>query len=211
MNKPFASAVVIAAMLALLGGCHEEKQPQKPQPQFGVVQLTKLYQDSRIGKAGFERLSGLENKAKEELTPFIEKLEKAHADKSDDAERLERELQEKVTFMQDVMRREQEHVTNVLQTALQNAFDAYSKEHGLFGVFSADTMLSSSPEADVTAQIQAMIDAKEPDFGPLPSFNVPPLPVPPNATPKDGGPSAEAPADAPVPAEKASAEPTPAP
>ena len=48
MNKPFASAVVIAAMLALLGGCHEEKQPQKPQPQFGVVQLTKLYQDSRI-------------------------------------------------------------------------------------------------------------------------------------------------------------------
>ena len=118
MNKPFASAVVIAAMLALLGGCHEEKQPQKPQPQFGVVQLTKLYQDSRIGKAGFERLSGLENKAKEELTPFIEKLEKAHADKSDDAERLERELQEKVTFMQDVMRREQEHVTNVLQTEL---------------------------------------------------------------------------------------------
>ncbi|WP_446425645.1 OmpH family outer membrane protein [Mailhella sp.] len=181
MNKPIVSAVVIAALLALLGGCREEKQPQPPKPPFGVVQLTKLYQDSRIGKAGFERLSGLENKAKEELTPFIEKLEKAHADKSDEAERLERDLQERVTYMQDVMRREQEHVTNVLQTALQNAFDAYSKEHGLFGVFSADTMLSSSPEADVTAQIQAMIDAKEPDFGPLPSFKLPPLPVPPNA------------------------------
>lgn len=184
MNKSIASAVVIAAMLALLGGCNEEKQPQNPKPQFGVVQLTKLYQDSRLGKAGFERLNALEDKAKEELTPYIEKLEKARAQKSDEADRLEQQLQEQVAYMQDVMRREQEHVTNVLQTALQNAFDAYSKEHGLFGVFSSDTMLSSSPEADVTQKIQTMIDAREPEFGPMPSFKMPPLPVPANATPK---------------------------
>ena len=44
---------------------------------------------------------------------------------------------------------------------------------------------SDSSQPVTEEEIQAMIDAKEPDFGPLPSFNVPPLPVPPNATPKE--------------------------
>lgn len=203
MIKPFVSALAIVSMLAL-GGCYEDRQPQKPAPQFGVVQLSKLYQDSRIGKDGFARLSGLEKQAQEALAPMIQKLEKAIAEKSGDAERLEQEIQEQVEYMQEVIRRDQEHVTNVLQTALRNAFDEYSKEHGLFGVFSSESMLSSSPEADVTAEIQRMLDAKASDFGPLPSLGLPALPVPPNATPREAKP--EDAAEQGAPAEKSPAE-----
>lgn len=204
MIKPFVSALAVLSMLALLGGCYGDSQPQKPAPQFGVVQLSKLYQDSRIGKAGFERLSGLEKQAQDEIAPLIAQLEKAFAEKSEDAKRLERELQERVDFMQEVIRRDQEHVTNVLQTALRNAFDEYSKAHGLFGVFSSETMLSSSPEADVTAAVQSLLDAKTPDFGPLPSFERPELPIPPNATPREEKPAE--PVNEAAPTEKNSAE-----
>ena len=184
MKKIFLSGTAIAAMLMLLAGCHEEKQEQKPTPQFGVVQINKLYKDSRIGKAGFERLSGLESKAQGILKEAVAALEKGRAgDKDVDVSRIERELQERVAFMQEVIRQDQEHVSNVLQTVMKNVLDKYSKDHGLFGVFSAENMLSASPEADVTDQIMTLLDQVEPAFGDVPSLELPKLPEPANALP----------------------------
>jgi len=192
-------ALVLVSMLALLGGCNEEKQPQKPAPQFGVVQLSKLYQESRIGKAGFERLTALEAKAQNMLKDSVVALEKARAEgKEDEAMRIEQDLQDRVAFMQNVIRQDQEHVGNVIQTALKNAFDKYSKEHGLFGVFSTDTMLSSSPEVDVTAAIQTMMDSVVPAFGDLPSLDLPKLPEPANALPAEGAAAEEKAPEAPA-------------
>lgn len=184
MKKIFLSGTAIAAMLMLLAGCHEEKQEQKPTPQFGVVQINKLYKDSRIGKAGFERLSGLESKAQGILKEAVAALEKGRAgDKDVDVSRIERELQERVAFMQEAIRQDQEHVSNVLQTVMKNVLDKYSKDHGLFGVFSAENMLSASPEADVTDQIMTLLDQVEPAFGDVPSLELPKLPEPANALP----------------------------
>ena len=187
MKKILVSVVSLISMLTLLSGCHEEKQAEKPAPQFGVVQISKLYQDSRIGKAGFERLSELESKAQGVLKDEIAAIEKARSEKNDEeAARLEGRLQEKVAFMQEVIRRDQEHVGNVIQTVMKNAFDKYSQENGLFGIFSAENMLSASPEADITAQMMAQIDKIEPAFGDLPSFDLPKLPEPANALPLEG-------------------------
>lgn len=184
MKKIFLSGTVIAAMLMLLSGCHEEKQEQKPTPQFGVVQINKLYKDSRIGKAGFERLSGLEGKAQGILKDAVAALEKDRAaDKDVDISRIERELQERVAFMQEVIRQDQEHVGNVIQTVMKNVLDKYSKDHGLFGIFSAENMLSASPEADVTDQIMTLLNQVEPAFGDVPSLELPKLPEPANALP----------------------------
>ena len=178
-------AVVLVVLFGLLGACNnEEKQAEKPAPQFGVVQISKLYQDSRIGKAGFDRLSELESKAQGVLKDEIAAIETARSEKNDEeAARLEGRLQEKVAFMQEVIRRDQEHVGNVIQTVMKNAFDKYSQEHGLFGIFSAENMLSTSPEADITSQMMAQIDKVEPAFGDLPSFELPKLPEPANALP----------------------------
>jgi Skp family chaperone for outer membrane proteins len=196
MKKLLISVISAISMLALLSGCHEERQAQKPAPQFGVVQIAKLYQDSRIGKAGFERLGELESKAQGALKNSLASLEKARSEQNEEeAARIEGRLQEHVAFMQEVIRRDQEHVGNVIQTVLKNVFDKYSQEHGLFGIFSAENMLSSSPEADVTDEIMAMIDKVEPAFGDLPSFDLPKLPEPANALPAEGGQAAPAEAE----------------
>ena len=198
MKKLLISVISVISMLALLSGCHEERQAQKPAQQFGVVQIAKLYQDSRIGKAGFDRLSELEGKAQGVLKDSLAALEKARAEQNDEeAARLEGRLQEQVAFMQEVIRRDQEHVGNVIQTVMKNVFDKYSQEHGLFGIFSAENMLSASPEADVTEQMLAMLDKIEPAFGDLPSFELPKLPEPANALPLESGQAAPA-EDSPV-------------
>lgn len=195
MKKIFLSGAAIAAMLMLLTGCYEEKQEQKPAPQFGVVQINKLYQDSRIGKAGFERLSGLEGKAQGILKDAVASLEKSRADNKDvDVSRVERELQERVAYMQEVIRQDQEHVGNVIQTVMKNVLDKYSKDHGLFGIFSAENMLSASPEVDVTDQIMKLLDQVEPAFGDVPSLDLPKLPEPANALPADEETASAAPA-----------------
>ena len=184
MNKNIVSALALASMLVLLGGCNEEKQPQKPAPQFGVVQLSKLYQDSQFGKAGVERMKQIEEKAVAMLKEGQAEMEKARAaGNEEEATRLEGDLQTHVYFIQEAIKHDQEHVMNVMQTAMKKVFNKYSEEHGLFGVFSADTMLSASPEADITAQMMAQIDKVEPAFGDLPSFELPKLPEPANALP----------------------------
>ena len=176
-------AFVLVSMLALLAGCYE-KQEQKPAPQFGVVQISKLFQDSRIGKAGFSRMNELENKAQSILKQALDAMEKARAEgRDEEASRMESELQERVAFMQEAIRQEQEHVGNVIQTVMKKTFDAYSRENGLFGIFSAENMLSVGSEVDVTAQILAQLDAIDPAFGDLPSFDLPKLPEPANALP----------------------------
>ena len=187
MKKIFLSAITITAMLALLAGCNEKKQEQKPAPQFGVVQMSKLFQDSRIGKAGFERLSELEKQAQGTLKEALDAMEKARADdKADELASIERNVQERVAYMQEVIRQDQEHVGNVIQTVMKNVFERYSKEHGLFGIFSEESMVSASPEADITSQIMQELEKVEPAFGNLPSLELPKLPEPANALPADG-------------------------
>jgi len=207
MNKKIISAIALASMLAL-AGCNEEKQPQKPTPQFGVVHLSKLYQDSQIGKAGVERLKQIEEKAMTMLKGIQADVEKARAaGNEEEAKRLESDLQTRVYFIQEVIKQDQEHVMNVLQTAMKNTFDKYSKEHGLFGVFSSENMLSASPEADVTAAVQAMLDQEKISYGDLPSLELPKLPEPPNAAPREEAPAAEAPVEKEAPRSEAPAAP----
>ena len=83
---------------------------------------------------------------------------------------------------------------SVIQAATKSAFDKYSEEHGLLGVFSAETMLSSAPAADITDQVLVLLDKEKADYGELPSLEMPPLPEPDNAAPAptDGGDNAPA-------------------
>ena len=185
MKKIFLSAVALAAMLTCLVGC-EEKQVQKPAPQFGVVQINKLFQDSRLGKAGLARVSELEMKAQGVLKEALDAMERARAEnKEEELALIERSVQEHVAFMQEVIRQDQAHVGNVIQTAMKNVFEKYSKEHGLFGIFSEENMLSASPEADITKQIMGELDKVEPSFGDMPSLELPKLPEPANAVPAE--------------------------
>ncbi len=196
MNRNIVSALALVSMLALLGGCNEEAKPQKPAPQFGVVQMAKLYQESQLGKDGIARVGQLEDKAMAMLGGLQKDLEKARADKNEaEVARLEKELQSRVFFLQNVIKQDQEHVMNVLQTEMKKAFEKCRAEHSLFGLFSDEVMPSYSPEVDMTDAVKAILDADKASFGDLPSFEKPALPEPENATPID---ETEVPAEKPA-------------
>ena len=160
MNRNIVSALALVSMLALLGGCNEEAKPQKPVPQFGVVQISKLYQESKLGKEGIARVGELEDKAMASLSGLQQKLEKAQAAKNEaEVQRLQKELQSRVFFLQNVIKQDQEHVMNVLQTEMKKAFEKCQTEHSLFGIFTEDVMASYSPEVDMTEAVKAILDA----------------------------------------------------
>ncbi len=186
MNRNIVSALALVSMLALLGGCNEEAKPQKPVPQFGVVQISKLYQESKLGKEGIARVGELEDKAMASLSGLQQKLEKAQAAKNEaEVQRLQKELQSRVFFLQNVIKQDQEHVMNVLQTEMKKAFEKCQTEHSLFGIFTEDVMASYSPEVDMTEAVKAILDADPATFGELPSLEKPALPEPENATPAE--------------------------
>ena len=195
MNRNIVSALALVSMLALLGGCNEEAKPQKPVPQFGVVQISKLYQETKLGKQGIARVGELENKAMAVLTDLQQKVEKAQKDKNEaEVQRLQKQLQSRVYFLQNVIKQDQEHVMNVLQTELKKAFDKCQADKSLFGIFTEDVMASYSPEVDMTEAVKAILDADPATFGELPSLEKPALPEPENATPVEKAEKA-APAD----------------
>ena len=203
MNRNLVSALALVSMLTLLGGCNEEAQPQKPAPQFGVVQVAKIYQESRLGKQGIARVGELENKAMAVFGDLQAKLEKARADKNEaEVQKLEKDLQSRVYFLQNVIKQDQEHVMNVLQTEMKKAFDQCRTEHSLFGLFTEDVVPSYSPEVDMTDAVKTIMDAGTADFGALPSLDMPALPEPANAGQADEAAPDEA--DAPA-AEEATA------
>ena len=209
MNRNIVSALVLASMLALVGGCNEEAKPQKPAPQFGVVQLSKLYQESKLGKQGVARVGELEEKAMAVLGGLQKDLEKARADKNEaEIKRIEKELQTRVYFLQNVIKQDQEHVMNVLQTELKKAFEKCQTEHSLFALFTDDVMASYSPEVDMTNAVKTILDAGTATYGDLPSLDMPALPEPENATSDENADAAPAPAA--KPADKASSAAKPA-
>lgn len=186
MNRNIVSALALVSMLALLGGCNEEAKPQTPVPQFGVVQISKLYQESKLGKEGIARVGELEDKAMASLSGLQQKLEKAQTAKNEaEVQRLQKELQSRVFFLQNVIKQDQEHVMNVLQTEMKKAFEKCQTEHSLFGIFTEDVMASYSPEVDMTEAVKAILDADPATFGELPSLEKPALPEPENATPAE--------------------------
>ena len=183
MNRNIVSALALMSMLALLGGCNEEAKPQKPVPQFGVVQISKLYQESKLGQQGIARVSELENKAMASLTDLQKSLEKAQKDKNEaEIQRVQKELQSRVYFLQNVIKQDQEHVMNVLQTEIKKALEKCQNDKALFGIFPEEAMASYKPEVDVTDAVKTILDADPATFGDLPSLEKPALPEPANAT-----------------------------
>ena len=157
---------------------------------FGIVNLGKLYQESQLGKAAMSRSEALQGAALASVQEMQGKLEKARADKkTDEVAKLEKDLQERVYFMQNQIKKDQEHIMQVIQAATQKAFDAYRKENKLAAIFCESSsqgpvVLSYDSSVDVTAGVQAIMDKEPADYGEVPTLEMPARPEPANATPK---------------------------
>lgn len=191
-----AAALASLTLIVLVGSRGAALAADAVKPQFGVVNAAALYQDSVAGKAGVARLEKLQNDAMAKLEAMQADLKKAQDGKDDAAaERLQVEMQGAVYAFQNALSAEQENVVSNIQAALEKSLEQYRTEHGLLGIFSSETMLSYSPEADVTEGVMALFNKQKVDFGPEPKLEVHAAPAKPDAL---------APAEATAPA----AEPT---
>lgn len=196
MKRTFFAAALASLALAVLMGVSGPARAASDVAKvpFGVVNAAKLYQESVPGKAGVARLEKLQNDAMAKLEAMQTDLKKAQDAKDDaTAERLQVEIQGAVYAFQNALTSEQENVVSKLQAALEKSLEQYRAGHGLFGLFSSETMLSYNPDADVTDGVMELFNKQTVDFGPEPGMDIPAAPAKPDAL---------APADATAPAKK---------
>ena len=155
---------------------------QTAQP-FGVVQITKVYQESQGAKLAAERTNQLQKLAAEKLQSLKEKLEKADAaNNKEESGKLQKEYDAHIYFYQNVLKQEQEHIFGIFQNAVTNALEKFRKERHLSAIFSAEYMMSFEPATDITLPLIEFLDAEKIEYGELPSLEMPPLPEPANIT-----------------------------
>ena len=176
MKRTFFAALACLALIATLDGADAAHAAGKA--PFGVVNAAALYQNSTHGKAGMARLEKLQNDAMSRLEAMRADLAKAQEDKDEAAvQRLQVEMQGAAYTFQSLLSTEQENVVSIMQAALEKSLDQYRGEHKLFAIFSSESILSFSPDADVTEGVLALFNKQTVDFGPEPSLELPAAPA----------------------------------
>ena len=159
MKNHILPIIAITSMLCMF---HDSPaRADQPAMPFGIVQITKVYQESQGARLAAERTNQLQKAAAEKLQSIKDDLEKANA--ANDKERsgkLQKEYDAHIYFYQNVLKQEQEHVFGVFQGAVTNAMEKYRKEHHLSAIFSAEYMMSFAPEADITAPLSNFLMRK---------------------------------------------------
>ncbi|MCH5277436.1 MAG: OmpH family outer membrane protein [Desulfovibrionaceae bacterium] len=176
MKRIFLAALAFPAFLALAGASDAALAADRL--SFGVVNLATLYQDSAHGKAGMARLEKLQNDAMARLEALRADLARAQEEKDEAAvQRLQVEIQGAAYTFQGVLSAEQENMVSAMQAALEKSLEQYRGEHKLSAIFSSDTILSFSPDAEVTQGVLALFNKQAVDFGPEPSLELPAAPA----------------------------------
>lgn len=194
MRKNIASVVTVLSLSLFLTACQEQKAPQKtqaPKPVVGVVDTGRVYSESKAGKAGSDYLEKIQVAMQDELISMQEAMQK------DPSEANMASFQQKYAGFQQRINLEQEQVVTKLNDALQNALDSYRDTAGLAVIIPAETVMSLSPSADVTAHIVDALNKIDVTFEPI----ILPEPVAPvSEAPSEEAPAEKAPTEAETPA-----------
>lgn len=160
------------AIFGLLGMGGTKEEPKTP--VLAVVQTNIVFEQSKLGKAGMERLETMQKNAIAKLEGLQKDI--AAADEAKDEakkQELQMELQNLLYTMQTIMQEEQDKVVEKIRTIIQTTVDGYCQSSGTLAVFSNESMLGFNPTADVTKDILALLEKQNYDFGPLPSLEGP--------------------------------------
>lgn len=142
MRKNIMCLLTVLSLAVLLSGCNQPKQSV-----VGVVDTSRVYQESEAGKAGVKYLESLQAKMQNDLSTMQEKLQK------NPTEETTKEFQTLYSSFQQQLSTEQQRIILKLNDSLQAVLDAYRTEKGLEVIVGTESVLSVSPEADVTNDI----------------------------------------------------------
>ncbi len=178
--------LMIAAALACacVFGANAAQAADAAKAPFGVVNMTKLYTDSKAGKDAMAWLDSLQKDAFAKMEAMQADLTKAQEAKDQaTADRLQVEVQALAYALQNTLTKEQERVVGIVTSSLTEILEKYRADNGLAAVFSAESLQVFDPKLDITNAVMAVYDKKTLDFGQKPSLELPPSGTPLTSTP----------------------------
>lgn len=183
MNRKIIIGLLTSAFLfALLGmGGNKSESASAPvlssneaKPRIGVVEISRLYQESKIGLAGVDHFSRLQTTALAQLQQLQADYQTAvEAEDEAKAQRLQIELQGMAYAFQAMMDNEQETAIAMLSATVKQAMDQYLAENNLQIIMTNDSVQSFAAELEITDAVLALLNTFNFDYGPGPDFSLP--------------------------------------
>lgn len=195
-------------LLALLLGCDKAAQGPAQGSPLAVVDLNKVFNDSKAAQEGMKLLDAV----KERYEPRLKQMQESLAKKSPagqgqpDAKAEPKEDETSAAFgelisqYQGALNDERGRLSAILDEALGKAMDAVRARRGIKVVLPKESVAAFDPDADITEEVLKELDAMNVSFPPA------------KAEPTPAEPSKAAPAPQPAPSpQPAPAAPAPQP
>ncbi len=196
MKIRLISLLAAVAMVLSLAGCDDNKA-DKPF-KIAVINSERVIAESVAGKAGSAHMNAVSGELQAQLVKLRAEYEADPKNKE-----LEKKLQQGFVELQQRFAEQQAFVNAKLNEAYQKALVSFREKHGIDIVLPAESVLSSGPRADMTAQLIAEFDKFEVSFA-APAQEQPPAGA---AAPVQAAPEAQGAVKAPADTGQAPAEP----
>lgn len=152
--RSFSRAVLLTALVCALTACTGAK--------VGVVNPSRLFQDSASGKAGIAHLKKIETDMQAQLTTAQEILKK-----SPDDEALRSRFQQVFAEYQQLISAEQQKVVESINNQIQAALESCRARKRMTAILNGESALAYAPDADVTDAVLAEMDSAPLHFAPV--------------------------------------------
>lgn len=130
--------------------------------KIGVVDPTKLFQDSEPGKAGMSHLKTIEEAMQVQID-----LAQGILEKSPKNEELRVQFQNIFIDYQQTINTEQQKVVEVINSLIQKTLDVFREENGYAVLITKDSLLSYALKDDVTGNIIEILNQTSVIFEPV--------------------------------------------
>lgn len=130
--------------------------------KVGVINPTRLFQDSESGKAGLAHLKQIESEMQTQLTTAQEMLKK-----SPDDEALRSRFQQTFAGYQQLITDQQQKVVESVNKQIEAALDVCRGQKGLAAILNGEAVLSYAPDTDVTDAVLAEMNKAPLSFAPV--------------------------------------------
>lgn len=152
--RSFSGAVLLTVLVCALTACTGAK--------VGVVNPSRLFQDSESGKAGIAHLKKIETDMQAQLTTAQELLKK-----SPDDEALRSRFQQVFAGYQQLISAEQQKVVESINNQIQAALERCRARKKMTAILNGESALAYAPEADVTDAVLAEMNSEPLRFAPI--------------------------------------------
>ncbi len=129
------------------------------QSSIYLLDLDKVYQESKPGKAAGEFLGGIQSKVQDEAMALQLKLQA-----NIDDEKLKQEAQMAFSQMQQRIQAEEQNVMSILTGTVNKVVDDYRKEKNIPLVLISDAAVAYDKNIDITDDIMKIMDEQKLEF-----------------------------------------------